>query len=578
MILFEDWKKLEVNNLGYTNNTYWFKFSINKQSNSDINYFLVLENHKIENLDLFFVENGKIISTLKSGMKESIKEDISYRKYIYPVPPNYNQIDVYIKIKNNFYPLDLNFFLHTNYSLEAFKNIDNYTITTEYLLLLTLFIMHILIFSISKISFYKYYLVYLFLVIIVGLFNSGILNLYLFKDGVNDFIIVLFRLLGFLMIVYLIKLIKYILNLEENKIFNTFINTLIISLFLSLTISDLLSLLRYKLLFFIYLSDIIFILLFLSILILLIYKSFKKTFISKLLILIWLPLFSIIIIHTINNYHTFINSILLEYVVIFLFIYESIFISLIIAYKYNLMDKEKELLILESKNKEILYLRQSKLIKMGEMLNNIAHQWKQPIARINSIVFKSYDLVDELKKDELRKELLLIENETLNMSNTISSLLSFFHVDKKEEIFNLYDLAIKQKNFIEQLDSSIDFKIDCLDKTIMTYGYKNEYEQVVRVIIENAFDSFKESNIQTKNITISIKEKDDIPIFTIENIGENIKEEFLDKIFKPYFTTKNKEKHQGIGLYMSKMLIEDSMNKKLKVVNTTAGVKFIIKG
>ena len=578
MILFEDWKKLEVNNLGYTNNTYWFKFSINKQSNSDINYFLVLENHKIENLDLFFVENGKIISALKSGMKESKKEDISYRKYIYPVPPNYNQIDVYIKIKNNFYPLDLNFFLHTNYSLEAFKNIDNYTITTEYLLLLTLFIMHILIFSISKISFYKYYLVYLFLVIVVGLFNSGILNLYLFKDGVDDFIIVLFRLLGFLMIVYLIKLIKYILNLEENKILNTFINTLIISLFLSLTISNLLSLLRYKLLFFIYLSDIIFILLFLSILILLIYKSFKKSFISKLLILIWLPLFSIIIIYTMNNYYTFINSILMEYVVKFLFIYESIFISLIIAYKYNLMDREKELLIIESKNKEILYLRQSKLIKMGEMLNNIAHQWKQPISRINSIVFKSYDLVDELKKDELKKELLLIENETLNMSNTISSLLSFFHVDKKEEIFNLYDLAIKQKNFIEQLDSSIDFKINCLDKTIMTSGYKNEYEQVVRVIIENAFDSFKESNIQTKNITISIKEKDDIPIFTIENIGENIKEEFLGKIFEPYFTTKNKEKHQGIGLYMSKMLIEDSMNKKLKVVNTIAGVKFIIKG
>lgn len=152
LIIWFYWRfgKLEVNNLGYTNNTYWFKFSINKQSNSDINYFLVLENHKIENLDLFFVENGKIISALKSGMKESKKEDISYRKYIYPIPTNYNEIDVYIKIKNNFYPLNFNFVLHTNYSLEAFKNIDNYTITTEYLLLLTLFIMHILILLFQK--------------------------------------------------------------------------------------------------------------------------------------------------------------------------------------------------------------------------------------------------------------------------------------------------------------------------------------------------------------------------------------------------------------------------------------------
>lgn len=577
MILFKDWKKLETNSLGYTNHTYWFKFSIDKKSNHDINYFLALENHKIEKLDLFFVKNEKIITSFKSGMKESKKEEIFYRKYIYPISNNYDEIDVYVKVKNNFYPLNLNFTLYTNYSLEAFKNIDSYTITTEYLLLLTLFIMHILIFSISKISFYRYYLVYLFLVIIVGLFNSGILNLYIFKDGVNDFIIILFKLLGFLMIVYLIKLIKYILNLEENKILHKSIDSLMILLFLSLTISDLSSLLGYNL-FLTYLSDITFIFLFLFILIILIYKSFKKSFISKLLILIWLPLFSIIIIYTISSYYTFMNTILLEYVVKFLFIYESIFISLIIAYKYNLIEREKETLIIESKNKEIEYLRKSKLVKMGEMLNNIAHQWKQPLARINSIVFKSYDLIDENKKEDLKNELLLIENETLNMSNTISSLLSFFHIDKKEEIFNLYDLAIKQKNFIEQLDSSVNFKINCLDKTIMTKGYKNEYEQVVRVIIENAFDSLNESDIQTKNITISIKEKDDISIFTVENIGKNIKEEFLDKIFEPYFTTKNKEKHQGIGLYMSKMLIEDSMNKKLKVVNTKTGVKFIIEG
>lgn len=578
MLLFKDWKKLETNSLGYTNHTYWFKFSINKNSNHDINYFLVSENHKIENLDLFFVKNEEIISSLKSGMKQSKKEEIFYRKYVYPIPNNYDEIDVYIKVKNNFYPLNLEFTLHTNYSLEAFKEIDAYIITIEYVLLLILFIMHILIFSISKISFYRYYLVYLFLVIIVGLFNSGILNLLIFKDEINDFIIIFFRLLGFLMIVYLIKLIKYILNLEENKILNKFTNLLIIILFFSLTISDLSSLLEYKLLFFIYLSDIVFILLFLTILIILISKSFKKSVISKLLILIWFPLLSMIIVYTINNYFDLVNSVLIEYLIKFLFIYESIFISLIIAYKYNLMEREKESLIIESKNKEIEYLRKSKLVKMGEMLNNIAHQWKQPLARINSIIFKSYDLIDENKKEDLKEKLLLLENETLNMSNTISSLLSFFHVDKEKEIFNLYDLAIKQKNFIEQLDSSIDFKINCLDKTIMTSGYKNEYEQVVRVIIENAFDSFKESNIQRKNITISIKERNDIPIFAIENTGENIKKEFLDKIFEPYFTTKNKEKHQGIGLYMSKMLIEDSMNKKLKVVNTTTGVKFIIKG
>lgn len=580
MILFQNWDKLETINLGYSNKTFWFKFSLDRKQNYYLKHFLLAQNHKLEEIDLFIVKDNNIISQFKSGQKRNIEtQEIHSRKYIFPLPNELNNIEIYMKIKNNFSPINLDFTIYNNYSLDAFINMDNYMINIIYTLFIILLIIHILIYKLTKIDFYKYYLIYLFLIIIVGLFNTGILNLYIFKDGINNFILALFKIIGFIMIIYLIKIIQFILNLEKEKSINKVIHLLSILLFLNIVFSDIFSLFGYMIPFFIYSSHIIFIILFLFILSILFLKSFKKNFLSNILILIWLPLFSIIILNTLQDfYNFFIDFVSMEYLIKFLFIYESIFISVIIAYKYNLVEKENKQLVIESKNKEILYLRQSKLAKMGEMLNNIAHQWKQPLARINSIVFKSYDLIDENKKEDLKNELLLIENETLNMSNTISSLLSFFHVDKKEEIFNLYDLAIKQKNFIEQLDSSIYFKINCLDNTIMTSGYKNEYEQVVRVIIENAFDSFKESNIQRKNITISIKERNDIPIFTIGNTGENIKEEFLDKIFEPYFTTKDKEKHQGIGLYMSKMLIEDSMNKKLKVVNTTTGVKFIIKG
>ena len=267
----------------------------------------------------------------------------------------------------------------------------------------------------------------------------------------------------------------------------------------------------------------------------------------------------------------------MEYLIKFLFIYESIFISVIIAYKYNLIEKEKENLLLESKNKEIVYLRQSKLIKMGEMLNNIAHQWKQPLARINSIIFKSYHLLDENKKEDLKRELLLIENETFYMSNTISTLLNFFHIDKKKEFFNLSELANKQKKFVSQF-SHIELIINCEDEKISTNGYKNEYEQVIQVITENAIESLIEFKIENPTIIISITKENNLPLFTIENNGNFLDEEIMDKIFEPYFTTKNKDKHQGIGLYMSKMLIEESMNKKLIVLNTSFGVKFIIKG
>lgn len=579
MILFKNWDKLETANLGYSNKTFWFKFSLDEKQNSNLKYFLLAQNHKLEEIDLFIVKNNNVISQFESGQKRSIEsQEIPSRKYIFPLPNELNNIEIYMKIKNNFSPINLDFSIHNNYSLDAFINMDNYMINIIYTLFIILLIVHILIYKLTKIDFYKYYLIYLFLIIVVGLFNTGILNLYVFKVGVNNFTLALSKIIGFIMIMYLIKIIQFILNLEKERIINRIIDSLSILLFLSVVFSNIFSLFGYMIPFFIYLSHIIFVILFLFILSILFLKSFKKDFLSNILILIWLPLFSIIILNTLHDFYNFsIDFISMEYLIKFLFIYESIFISVIIAYKYNLIEKEKEYLLLESKNKEIVYLRQSKLIKMGEMLNNIAHQWKQPLARINSIIFKSYDLVDENKKEDLKKELLSIENETFYMSNTISTLLNFFQIDKKRETFNLLELANKQKKFVLQFNP-IDLVINCEDEKISTIGYKNEYEQVIQVIIENAIESLIEFKIENPRIIISIIKEDNLPLFCIENNGNFLDEKIMDKIFEPYFTTKNKNKHQGIGLYMSKMLIEESMNKELLVLNTSFGVKFIIKG
>lgn len=580
MILFENWESTKSINFSYTNNVYWFKFNLNKKQDQYTNYFLLSKNHKIEDMELFFVEDNKLVSHYKSGFNNPKKEEKEFisRKDFFSIP-NSTNIDVYIKIKNNIYPLNLDFEIISNSSAEKFVFVDNFILTSYFTLLVILFIMHFLIYKISKIYFYKHYLIYLFFVIFVGFHNSGILNLYLFKNGINDTIIVFLRLIGFSMIFYFSIFITHFLKIkEDHKNINLILNSLLFILVLSLLLSDVLSIYETKILFFTYLADLTFIVLFLLLFFILLLKSFKKDFISYLLIFIWLPLLISIVIYTINNIYKIFDSSIIEYILRFLFVYESIFISLIIAYKYNLIEKEKEQLLIASKDKEILYLRQSKLIKMGEMLNNIAHQWKQPLARINSIVFKSYDLIDENKKDELKKELLLIENETSNMSNTVSSLLSFFHINKIQEELNLFELATSEKEFIEKNYKNINFQISCEDKTITTIGYKNEYSQVLRVLIENAIDSIIDSKIEKPIIKICISKDTNIPILSIENNGEKINENFLDKIFEPYFTTKNKNHHQGIGLYMSKMLIEESMNKKLNVDNTSLGVKFIIKG
>ena len=571
----KDWKKTQNINFGYSKSTYWIKLNIDTLD-ENIKYFLLSENHKIELLNLYIVKDNHIIRQYEGGFQRIKNDEISTRKDIFPLI-NDKEIfsyDIFISIKSNFYPLNNNLKILPQNSVETFIYIDNFIINTCCLLLLTLFIMHSLIFTISKLSFYKYYIVYLFFVLIVVSFESGILNSILFKSGIKDIYIAIFRFFGVLIIICLINLFKFILDLNEKKS-SKYINFMMLTLFINVVFSNFLRIFDWQIIWLIHVANINFMIIIIYMLYILVSRSLKKCLLSFLLILIWLPLFGVIIFHLLNNIYGSLDEISTEHLVMFLFIYESIFISLILAYKYSLIEKEKKELIVASKDKEILYLRQSKLLKMGEMLNNIAHQWKQPLARINSIIFNSYDLIDENKKDELKTQLCNIENETLYMSNTISTLLNFFHLNKQKEEINLYELANNQKNFLAKYNFT-NLIINCSNPNIITFGYKSEYEQVVQVIIENAIESLQNKNEQ--KIIISISKEDDLTIFCIENNGDYIKEEYLDKIFEPYFTTKEKDKHQGIGLYMSKMLIEDSMGKKLKVCNTNVGVKFTIEG
>ena len=573
----ENWNKTNNINFGYSKSTFWIKYNINLKD-ENIKYFLLSENHKIELLNLYIVKDNQIIKQYEGGFKKTKDSELSSRKDIFPLISNQEigSYNIYISLKSNFYPLNNNFKILSQNSVETFIYTDNFVINSCCLLLLTLFIMHTLIFKISKLSFYKYYIVYLFFVVIVVSFESGILNSIFFKSGINNIHIAIFRFFALLIVICLINLFKFILDLNEEKS-TKYINLMMFTLFINVILLNSLRIFDWQIIWLIHIANINFILIIFYIFYILISRSIKKCFLSFLLVLIWLPLLGAIVFHLINNFYASLDQISTEHLVVFLFIYESIFISLILAYKYNLMEKEKKELILNAKDKEILYLRQSKLLKMGEMLNNIAHQWKQPLARINSIVFNSYDLIDENKKDELKIQLHNIENETLYMSNTISTILNFFHINKQKEEINLYELANNQKKFLAKYNFT-NLIINCSNKNIFTFGYKSEYEQVVQVILENAIESFEYSNNIDQKIVISILKENDLVIFCIENSGDFIKEENLNKIFEPYFTTKNKNHHQGIGLYMSKMLIEDSMGKKLNAYNTPFGVKFTIEG
>ncbi len=234
---------------------------------------------------------------------------------------------------------------------------------------------------------------------------------------------------------------------------------------------------------------------------------------------------------------------------------EAILLSFALAYKMKILQDEKQ------EQKELM-IQQSKLASMGEMIGNIAHQWRQPLTRLSYIFMNIEELAD---KNERSKKAEEGTKQLEFMSQTIDDFRDFYAPNKAKEDFSILK---ETKNVLDMLNyENIEFIVK-EDLTIL--NYKNEYKQVVLNILTNAKDALAEREIKEPKITIIINKN----IITIEDNAGGIEEENLQKIFEPYFTTK--EKNSGIGLYMAKMIIEKNMGGELNVKNSDKGAVFEI--
>lgn len=234
------------------------------------------------------------------------------------------------------------------------------------------------------------------------------------------------------------------------------------------------------------------------------------------------------------------------------------------------------------KEKERQMLQQSKLAQMGEMISMIAHQWRQPLtaisARVNNLLFKIM-LGENISNELLEKELNKIGEYSQHLSSTIDDFRGFFKDDKKKEFISITDavnstLAIVQ---ISTENKGINIITD-LQCTTAFETYANEIKQVVLNIIKNAEDALLENNIE--NPTITIQSVCDLncnnPTLIIRDNAGGIPQEIKDKIFDPYFSTKIEKDGTGLGLYMSKTIIEEHCGGKLSVENDKDGAVFKI--
>jgi signal transduction histidine kinase len=214
---------------------------------------------------------------------------------------------------------------------------------------------------------------------------------------------------------------------------------------------------------------------------------------------------------------------------------------------------------------------------MGEMIGNIAHQWRQPLAVIGISVgiLREKKLLNRLKDEEFKEELGHIDSNILHMSQTIEDFLSYFRPNKAKEDFYIAEAVDKSLLIIGNIIHKENITIFVnIDKKHLVYGFKEEYVQVLISIITNAIYALKDQ--EKKSVNINLLCHDNVWALEISDNAGGISDDLIDKIFEPYFTTKEQSVGTGLGLYIAKTIIEHSMNGSLKVVNTKEGAKFSI--
>ncbi len=236
---------------------------------------------------------------------------------------------------------------------------------------------------------------------------------------------------------------------------------------------------------------------------------------------------------------------------------------------------EEEIKKNEQKQKVMFW--QSRLASLGNMLASISHQWRQPLTQLQLIIFnlKNASIVtkDEKKVLEYYDESKLIIK---NMSNTIEDFTNFFIPNREKSYFLVSKSINESLALLKRTLKKENINVTTDLKYINILGIQNELTQIFINLIQNSKDAFIYNNTNKRDIKISTKEyKKFVKIIFKDNAG-GINVKCIDNVFEPYFTTKHQYNGTGLGLFMSKMICEQSLNATINVKNVKNGAEFII--
>lgn len=229
----------------------------------------------------------------------------------------------------------------------------------------------------------------------------------------------------------------------------------------------------------------------------------------------------------------------------------------------------------KNRQKDAVVIYQSRLAKMGEMIGNIAHQWRQPLNSLSIILSELKDsyYYGELNREYFEDSVSKSKQIIAKMSQTIDDFRNYLSPSKDEAPFSVGQSILFILDLMEESLRSSNIRVDTdLLPDAVVSGYENEFSQVISNILNNARDALEESDLPLKLVSVTVGKTDNLIEIKISNNGHPITSEVMSKLFTPYFTTKTLGKGTGIGLYMSKIIIEEHMGGTIRFQNMGHGV------
>ncbi len=248
----------------------------------------------------------------------------------------------------------------------------------------------------------------------------------------------------------------------------------------------------------------------------------------------------------------------------------------------SLLEKRIDKQVLKIREKDLLMHHQSRLAQTGELLSNIAHQWRQPLSRLTSLFMQAELQAKEGKFNEDDFQNLIRQNNGIveHMSDTIDDFTHFFQMDSQKRVW--FDPSESCREAIDIINATLESNAITLHKScpkeiLKLHAHPRALSHIMLILLSNANDVLKRRNIVNSVIWIEMTSDREYLTVTVEDNGGGIDEEIIEKVFDPYFTTKSKKEGSGIGLYMASTIVQRVFHGSISVSNSVKGAKFLIK-